>query len=37
MTEKQALTGELAVLFALNIALIGLIQSLGAALGLPFL
>lgn len=37
MAEKRRLTGELAVLFALNIALIWLTQRLGAALALPFL
>ena len=37
MAEKRRLTGELAVLFALNIALIWLTQRLVAALALPFL
>lgn len=37
MAEKRRLTGELAVLFALNIALIWLTQRLGAVLALPLL
>lgn len=37
MADKRRLSGELAVLFALNITLIWLAQRLGAVLELPLL